>query len=590
MLSENFIMDKVEERLAKTTSFPIEITKYQKILEEDPNSIIILNKLATLYENQQKLDKANDYYSRILELTPKDTEIHFKVASLNVRQKKFADALRNYQTALNINPDQPAWVFIGLGDALNNTQRTGEAILAFHKAIELKPEYGLVYAKLASALANQGDNLKAIDNYQKAVELQEQLPLWAYINFAKILSKNEQFRRSIDVCQNATKIYPRNSEIKTLLAENQRREGEVVNAISNYLKAIELNPKQPGWLHQNLANLLVENQQYDLAIDHYLQSIKINDNIFSSLPYLDIALSKKHGENHENIIQLSNSNILQKKSELCTIKSYFDLGFLGRNGKTVDPLSYYFINHNIKLVYCSIPKNACTLFKNIIVEYSEDKSEYEKSNQNIHQFLISKRGKVSTLLSCVRDSGYFKIVILRNPFSRLTSGYLDKFAKHINPESFALDVIRDVQQFLGLEINVENSITFEQFIKYLARKKDYELNDHWRPQNNFVGSVKFDLVGQFENLNHVIDILQNNYGIRMKKEGSEHATKYQDFSEKLPFHTMYPRDLRNLEGMPKARQLYSAELEKIVRERYAKDIELYEKKFNVNLDDLDKHL
>ena len=277
-------------------------------------------------------------------------------------------------------------------------------------------------------------------------------------------------------------------------------------------------------------------------------------------------------------------------TERSNLKQYLKLGFLGNQGKTIDPLGYYFINHNLKLLYCSIPKNACTLFKNIIVENSKYKQEYERSQQNIHQFIISKRGTVDNLLSSLSASDYFKLVVLRNPFARLASGYLDKIAKHLQPESFAIEVIKDVQQHLGLEIDLQKSITFEQFIQYLARKQDCELNDHWKPQDNFVAGVQFDFIGQFENLNRTIDILQNNYNIRIQKQGSEHATKYQQFAEDISFHTLYPQELRDLSGMPTAKQIYSPELETIVRQRYAKDIKLYEQTFAVDLSNLAEHL
>lgn len=335
-------------------------------------------------------------------------------------------------------------------------------------------------------------------------------------------------------------------------------------------------------------------EDYQKLLDIHVKFLKLNNNGFRNYDCLDKALCSLYGEKQSNLSQkisrLFNSIDSNEKLVIQRLQSYLDLGFLGKEGSTVDPLSYYFINHNLKVVYCSIPKNACTLFKNVIVDNSNDKKQYEQSQQNIHQFLVSKRGDISTLISCLQSPEYFKFVLLRNPFTRLASGYLDKFAKHLHPESFAVDVIKDVQYSLGLEINIKKSITFEQFIKYLARKEDYELNDHWRPQNNFTGSIEFDLIGQFENLNYVIDTLQNKYYIRIKKKVSEHVTKYHDFAENLPFYSMYPEELRNLGGMPKVGQLYSSELENIVRARYEKDIKLYERMFNVSLDDLNEHL
>ena len=576
--------NKLKEKPIENKELEIELGN----LQQKPNSIATLEKIAKIYEQQQQLATAISYYQKIVELNSDRVNIYLKIASLQVRQKQFSASLKNYQTALKIQPQQPAWVFIGLGDALTQTNKIDEAILAFTKATELRSDYGLVYAKLASAMAYQNNDRATIETYQKAVDLQAELPFWVYINFAKILNRNNLYGRATKVCQHGAKQYPNRIGIKILLAEALQKQGKISQAIDTYQKIISLNPQQPAWLYQTLANLLVENQLEQLALEYYFQSIKVNHNGFYSYPYLDLALSKVLGDNYnqQQIEKLLEREFDPGSPELNRLKQYMRLGFLGTQGETIDPLGYYFINHNLKLLYCSIPKNACTLFKNIIIENSKYKQEYERSSQNIHQFIISKRGTVDNLLASLSAADYFKLAVLRNPFARLASGYLDKIAKHLQPESFAIDVIKDVQQHLGLAIDLKKSITFEQFIQYLARKKDRELNDHWKPQNNFVAGVKFDFIGQFENLNRTIDILQNNYNIRIKKKGSEHATKYQQFAEDIPFHTLYPQELRNLEGMPTAKQIYSPELEAIVRQRYDRDIALYEQTFAVDLSNL----
>ena len=50
------------------------------------------------------------------------------------------------------------------------------------------------------------------------------------------------------------------------------------------------------------------------------------------------------------------------------------LGFLDPNNSVVNPAGYYFICEELKTVYCSIPKNACTLFKNMLVDNSDLKA------------------------------------------------------------------------------------------------------------------------------------------------------------------------------------------------------------------------
>ena len=191
--------------------------------------------------------------------------------------------------------------------------------------------------------------------------------------------------------------------------------------------------------------------------------------------------------------------------------SLTQLGFLGRDRSSVNPAGYYFVNEQLKTVYCSIPKNACTLFKTMLVDNSKFKSEFEASGTGVHEF-SNQRLQVSSaayLLECLSSKEYFKFVILRNPFDRIVSGYLDKFAKHVIPEAFVQNIILDVQTSLGLVPDIEKSITFSQFVDYLATTPDNQLNDHWRPQNNFVSTVNFDFVGQFEFMDDIIKTLES---------------------------------------------------------------------------------
>ncbi len=185
------------------------------------------------------------------------------------------------------------------------------------------------------------------------------------------------------------------------------------------------------------------------------------------------------------------------------------------------------------------------------------------------------------MLDCLSSPEYFKFVVLRNPFRRLVSGYLDKFAKHVVPEAFASDVIANVQAALGLEVDVEKSITFSQFIDYLVRTPDRELNDHWRPQHNFIASVPFDFTGQFEAIDSVVSHLEDSLSIRVRKKVSSHVTQYRQFDTDFEFWNMYPYELRALGGMPRASQLFSEDLKLRIQSRYRYDIQIYEQAFDV---------
>ena len=321
------------------------------------------------------------------------------------------------------------------------------------------------------------------------------------------------------------------------------------------------------------------------AIVSYVSSMAAQDRLNSFEKLVDsikesgIALE----EDLHSVVQALSQNLYERdRKSAYLLKQLAQLGFLSPHNNSINPAGYYFVNEELKIVYCSIQKNACTLFKNMLVDNSNLKVKFDASDGNIHTFLnqqISNNSAIH-LLNCLNSSEYFKLVILRNPARRIVSGYLDKIAKHVIPEVFAQEVISNVQTFLGLPINIEQSITFSQFIDYLVRTPDRLLNDHWRPQYNFVAAVNFDLVGQFEALDTVIETLEKNFNINIRKKVSSHITKYRHFGEDISFHSMYPHELRQLGGgMPVAEDFFTEELFQRFQPRYERDITLYNQHF-----------
>ena len=148
--------------------------------------------------------------------------------------------------------------------------------------------------------------------------------------------------------------------------------------------------------------------------------------------------------------------------------------------------------------------------------------------------------------------------------------------------------ITAVYESLGMEPDFGKSISFEQFIQYLIKTKDADLDPHWRPQHSFLGlglfKFKYDFVGQFEKLDEVIELLETKFDIKVNTNVARksHQTKYRDIDSNENFSQKYPEDFLDLDGFPDSNQFYTPELEELVRKRYAEDIDLYEREFIVN--------
>ena len=176
----------------------------------------------------------------------------------------------------------------------------------------------------------------------------------------------------------------------------------------------------------------------------------------------------------------------------------------------VKDLDFYnfFVSEKYNLVYCSIPKVACTVWKGIMA-----KIEGLNITAGVHK---NTKGKLKLL----RDypwkerqkilKSYKKFMFVREPFERLLSAYRDCFHGKFKTSSewwkkFHKFVKKVLAEGSGRHNDTLPGVTtFEQFATYLViqRRKGALLQEHWREQYNLCHpcNVQFDFIGHYETL------------------------------------------------------------------------------------------
>ncbi len=246
----------------------------------------------------------------------------------------------------------------------------------------------------------------------------------------------------------------------------------------------------------------------------------------------------------------------------------------------------YVVSPSYGIVYCPIPKNANTALKHILVE-AEKLPDDEKLHINIHNYLNTYQtgmtlseysyDKASDFLT---DSIYFKFCIIRDPFTRLASAYVNKFITDPLEWPFCRDVIATVYERGGfIRPDYEKSITFQQFIEYLYFMDEQVLDIHWRPQYLFLGNYHFELF-KLENINKLFDELEARLGYPINRSTKNPSLSLSKEQQSLDppnerYDLVYPFQFRQANFLPSVEQLYTPELRELVRAKYAKDIEVY---------------
>ncbi len=275
-------------QLKKEGNLDSAIEELSKALQLHPNSILVLNNLARIYESRKEFDRAITYYKRVIQLQPANGIAHAKLAKAMMGQKNIQGAIANYQKALTLQPDQPVWVYHSLGDAFKQNGQAEDAITAYQKAIEIAPDNNTIHAKLAIEMIAQKNIQGAIASYKKALTLQPGQLVWFYHSLGDAFKQN----------------------------------GQVKEAIAAYQKAIAIKPNVNHVIYQKLGEACQQQKRFNEAIKYFMETLKRNPSLKPVYKSLGSILSQLGENNQKNLEKLVSHCILPKSiiDEFCDIK------------------------------------------------------------------------------------------------------------------------------------------------------------------------------------------------------------------------------------------------------------------------------
>lgn len=221
-------------------------------------------------------------------------------------------------------------------------------------------------------------------------------------------------------------------------------------------------------------------------------------------------------------------------------------------------------------IYSYIPKNACTTLRYSLAIANgclEGPENFEWVHNNNQTFKAELRDMVTAP---------YTFVILRCPFTRLASAFLDKI---IGREADYWPLHRHEQGALDFE-----TLTFRGFIELLQRPGRLRFNPHWRPQIDFLVYEDYDNWFALETLSDAFRLITERTGLEIHDARglSRHSTQSDahappDTYADMPAPELY--ELRRAGTLPRHIDLYDEGLIKTVSGLYAEDISLYKDRF-----------
>ncbi len=244
------------------------------------------------------------------------------------------------------------------------------------------------------------------------------------------------------------------------------------------------------------------------------------------------------------------------------------------------PERTYLIHRERKFIYCPIPKVAMSSLKLWVLQSLEPSAGTTNSYEEISQKL-QQRSTLGALprheaRKILRSAEYLRFVFVRNPWSRLVSGYLNKI---VPASRYALPFQRALARRrwwrLGSRRQPEERLSFANFVRLLAQSGVRRSNRHWRPQSLFLGSHPFDYVGRFESLGEDVSRLNQRLGMDVALT-CRNSTRYGQHEQPTECVADWgPERLHDLKRFPDYRAFYTPELAAQVEELYRCDVERF---------------
>lgn len=266
------------------------------------------------------------------------------------------------------------------------------------------------------------------------------------------------------------------------------------------------------------------------------------------------------------------------------------------------PERSYIVNQEYRFIYCPIPKVASTSLNCIMYLLSDSASQDENltafallSQQNIasgvndyvhdlhryiHNNLTLENYSRTKSKKIINDSQYFKFTVVRDPWKRLTSAYLNKFVDVNSSEELLLSARTAIEGFYtinGLKPDYERSITFRQFLNYIAVTEDQFLDVHWKTQSAFVNNIELNFIAKLETLYDDFEYIKSQINLEknliLPKQNVTAYAKNKDLE--YNYADFYPSQLKKLKRRPNHLSFYTPDLLDLVKWRYKCDFERF---------------
>ncbi|WP_114782223.1 tetratricopeptide repeat protein [Botryobacter ruber] len=264
--------------------------EFKKVIAINPNYAPAYHDLGELYFYMGKYDEAVSTFKKYLDLAEKTPETRAKYAAFLYKTKDFKGTLAEAEEVLKTDPNNPtmnrlrAYAYF----ELNQPEQALKAMETYFTKVDTSKILAKDYEYYGKILSKNKQNAKAIENMEKALEMDGKLVEPAteaakkdlvarYADLANLYATEQQFDKALEVYDRKRANVEESPEDFYYIGQINMMAGDYAKADSAYANITKAGPTYPyGHLWRAYANASLDPEsEQGLAKPHFEEFIKL---------------------------------------------------------------------------------------------------------------------------------------------------------------------------------------------------------------------------------------------------------------------------------------------------------------------------
>ena len=239
---------------------------YRKAIVLKPDYVEAYSNLGVALSELGRLEEAEAVYKKAIIVNPGYVEAHSNLGNTLRELGKLEEAEASYRRAIVLSPNF-ADAHNNLAVTLKELGKLEEAEASYNQSLFHKPGVAQTHYNLGNTLRQLGKLEMARASYKQSTTLSPDYAI-AHLFLGITLNDLGRLKESEVSYRQAIKCKPDYAEAHCYLAGTLKEQGKAEAAQVSYRRAITLRPDFPE-AHYNLGLLLLEDRQYDIAMEQF---------------------------------------------------------------------------------------------------------------------------------------------------------------------------------------------------------------------------------------------------------------------------------------------------------------------------------